>query len=87
MLQEKSINGIKCWTITSQDYVKAAVSNVEEALRGSGRRLPSSHVETPMNTTYSPEMNITEELNDKDITEGLNDKDITFSQELIGILR
>jgi hypothetical protein len=32
-LQEKPINGLNCWTITSQDYVKAAVKNVEEAIK------------------------------------------------------
>jgi hypothetical protein len=29
-LQMKVINGVQCWTITSQAYVKAAVKNVEE---------------------------------------------------------
>ena len=32
-LQQKEINGITCWTITSQDYVKAAVRNVEAAVK------------------------------------------------------
>ena len=32
-LQGKTINGTKCWTMTSVDYINAAVSNVEEKLK------------------------------------------------------
>ena len=53
-LQEKTISGYKCWTITSQDYVKAAVQNVEETITNTRRRLPTSNIDTPMNTTLSP---------------------------------
>ena len=77
-LQEKSINGYKCWTVTRQDYVKAAVKNVEDAIKKTRRRLPTSNIDTPMNVTYSPELDVTEEL---------NDDDVTYYQELIGILR
>ncbi|KAI2505806.1 hypothetical protein MHU86_8668 [Fragilaria crotonensis] len=45
-LQEKSINNIKCWTVSSHDYVKAAIQNVQEAIKGTSRKLPSKHVET-----------------------------------------
>jgi hypothetical protein len=41
-LQQKDINGYKCWTITTQDYIKAAVKNVEETLKKSERHLPTS---------------------------------------------
>jgi hypothetical protein len=64
--------------VTSQDYIRAAVKNVEEAIKGTARRLPTRHIETPMLTTYTPELDITEEL---------NEKDVTFFQELIGVLR
>ena len=57
-LQKKSTNGIQCWTITSQDYIKAAVKNVEETIKTSGRRLPTSNVDTPMNITFSPELDV-----------------------------
>ncbi len=77
-LQEKPINGIKCWTVTSQDYVKAEVKNVEEAPKHTRRRLPTSNVDTPMNNNYSPELDVTEEL---------DDGDVNFFQELIGVLR
>ena len=77
-LQKKPINGIQCWTITSQEYVKAAVKNVEEAIKKKGRKLPTSNIDTPMSATFSPEMDVTEEL---------NDDDTTYFQELIGVLR
>jgi hypothetical protein len=77
-LQEKPLNNITCWTITSQDYVKAAVRNVEEATKNTSRRIPSKNVETPMSITYVPELDVTEEL---------NSDDVTFFQELIGVLR
>jgi hypothetical protein len=32
MLHRKNINGIDCWSITSIDYVKAAIENVEEGI-------------------------------------------------------
>ena len=52
--QEKMINGIKCWTITSQEYVKAAVKNVEEGCRNSRWKMPTGNVHTPINATYTP---------------------------------
>ena len=76
-LQCKDINGYKCWTVTSQDYIKAAVKNVEETIKKSGRRFPTSNLDTPMNATYTPELDVTDEL---------NDDDVTFFQELIGVL-
>jgi hypothetical protein len=33
-LQRKNINGIDCWSITSVDYVKAAVETVQEEIKG-----------------------------------------------------
>jgi hypothetical protein len=77
-LQRKDINGISCWTITSQDYVKAAVKNVEEAIKNTRRRLPTTNVNTPMNNTFTPEM---------DVTNKLDADGMTFYQELIGVLR
>ncbi|KAI2502045.1 Reverse transcriptase (RNA-dependent DNA polymerase) [Fragilaria crotonensis] len=77
-LQEKSINNIKCWTVSSHDYVKAAIQNVQEAIKGTSRKLPSKHVETPMSASYVPELDVTEEL---------SEQNTTFFQELIGVLR
>jgi hypothetical protein len=77
-LQLKPINGKMCWTITSQDYVKAAIKNVEEAIAKTRRRLPTHNIDTPMNNSYTPELDVTEEL---------SSDDVTFFQELIGVLR
>ena len=77
-LQEKRINDVNCWTITSHDYVKAAVKNVEDAIKGTSRRLPTRNVETPMSMCYVPELDVSDEL---------CDMDVTFFQELIGVLR
>jgi hypothetical protein len=52
--------------------------NVEEAIKKSGRRLPTSNIDTPMNITFLPELDVTEEL---------NEDDTTYLQELIGVLR
>jgi hypothetical protein len=77
-LQKESLNGVQCWTITSQEYVKVAVKNVEETVKRMGRRFPRANVHTPMNITYTPEMDVTEEL---------DENDVTYFQELIGVLR
>jgi hypothetical protein len=51
------------------DYVNAAVKNVEEKLKQSGRKLlSSSHIDTPMNMTYSPESDVMVELDEDDVT-------------------
>ena len=77
-LQEKPINNIKCWTVSSHDYVKAAIKNVQEAIKNTSRKLPTKHVEAPMSASYVPELDVTEEL---------SEEDTTFYQELIGVLR
>ena len=77
-ISRKPLNGHQSWTMTSFDYINAAVKNVEEKLKRSGKRLPTSHVETPMNITYAPESDVTVEL---------DGDDIMYFQELIGVLR
>ena len=47
-LQEKPLNGTKSWTVSSHDYVKASIRNVQEAIKNTSRRLPTKHVEAPM---------------------------------------
>ena len=61
-----------------KDYVKAAVKNVEETIKNTRWRLATANVDTPMNGSYAPELDVTEEL---------DEKGVTFFQELIGILR
>ena len=41
MSEVKNSNGTKCWTMSSEKHVKAAVANIEEKLAESGLRLPS----------------------------------------------
>ena len=76
-IEAKSLNGRNIWTMTSRDYIKAALMEVETKLTKKGRRLPS-HAYTPMTSNYAPETDDSPEL-DPD--------DITYFQELIGILR
>ena len=78
-MAHKNINGHDCWSMSSVDYINAAVKNVEEKLAREGKRLPS-HAETPMSSkhNYSPELDISEEL---------YGEELTYFQELIGMLR
>jgi hypothetical protein len=66
-----------CWTMSPEQYVKAAVSNVEEDLAKHGRRLPSKCV-TPFLSNYAPWLEETPELK----ADG-----VQRFQELIGQLR
>ena len=52
-LEQKMIGGVECWTKSSEQYVKAAIANVETALNASGQRLPSKCA-TPMQSNYRP---------------------------------
>jgi len=70
-------NGVKAWGISSSQYVQAAVKNVEKYLEILGKKLPAK-AETPMQTSYRPELDVTEELGAQ---EG------SYYQSLIGILR
>ena len=70
-------SGTKCWTLSSEKYIKTAVANVEEKLAKSGVRLPSRCI-TPMIAGYHPSEDTSNELN----AEG-----VRYYQELIGVLR
>lgn len=76
-LEFKLFNGIKCWTMSSDKYVKAAIDNVETKLKSQDKRLPK-RAETPMILSYRPE---------EDISAEIQGTDHTYFQELIGILR
>jgi hypothetical protein len=54
-------NGKMCWTMLPKQYVKAAVTNVEEDLEKHGKRLPSKCV-TPFSCNYAPWLKETPEL-------------------------
>ena len=76
-LEKKSLNGKQMWTMTSKDYVKAAIDNVEQQLAKRNMKLPA-RAPTPMSMDYSPETDDTPELESDQVT--------TY-QECIGILR
>ena len=50
-ITKKVINGISCWTMSLEQYIKAAIANVETKLDKEGQRLPSRCL-TPMKTGY-----------------------------------
>jgi hypothetical protein len=77
-LEEKNLNDTKCWTMTSRDYVKASIDNIEIQLKQ--KKLPPlrTKIDTPMSSNYTPETDLSTEL---------NAEDITFFQEMIGMLR
>jgi len=76
-LKKKQLDNRYVLTMTSHDYVKNAIANIEEQLNSKGMRLPT-RVSTPMASRYHPETNSSNELPSGEIT--------TF-QEYIGILR
>ena len=76
-LCERVLNGIECWTMSSEKYVKAAVVAVEAHLDKSGQRLPT-RCTTVMKADYRPELDVTAEL---------NAAGTRYFQELVGILR
>ena len=76
-IEQKVIGGVECWTMSSEQYINAAIANVEQVLDKQGQRLPSKAI-TPMQSGYRPELDVTAELN----IEGMR-----YFQELIGVLR
>ncbi|CAJ1967966.1 unnamed protein product [Cylindrotheca closterium] len=77
-VKRKVLDGQHMWTMSSYDYVTAAVKNVKATLKDNQRwNLPKKAV-TPMNSDYTPELDVSSEL---------NAHDHTYFQELIGVLR
>jgi hypothetical protein len=76
-------NGVECWAFGSSQYVKAVVNNVElyltkqMKLGNSKWKLPAK-AETPMQTSYRPELDVSPEL------EPIK---ASYYQSLIGVLR
>jgi hypothetical protein len=70
-------NGVKAWGISSSQYVQSAVKNVEKYLEAQGKKLPAK-AETPIQTSYRPEIDVTKEL---------RAEESSYYQSLIGILR
>jgi hypothetical protein len=73
-------NGVECWTFSSSQYVQAAVKNVEEYLskRTDDRWNLPTKADTPLRTTYRPELDVSPEL---------KPVDAAYYMSIIGILR
>ncbi len=76
-IMQKVIDDRECWAMTLEQYVKAAIANVETTLNERGQHLPSKAT-TPMQSNYRPELDTSAELK----LEGMR-----YYQELIGVLR
>jgi len=61
-LQKKSIDGMECWTITSEEYIKAAVNTIKTSISKGGRWTMPKGAKTPMNITFVPELDASAEL-------------------------
>ena len=73
-------NGVYAWAFSSSQYVQTAVKNVEAYLGSQDNKcwkMPSK-ADTPLTTTYRPELDVSIEL---------NEVDAAYYQSLIGILR
>ena len=70
-------NGVQAWAFGSSQYVQEAVKNVEQYLARRDRKLPAK-AETPIRTSYRPEL---------DVSAVLNPMDVAYYQSLVGILR
>ena len=70
-------NGVQAWAFSSSKYVSEAVNNVESYLERRNMKLPKK-AETPIQTSYRPELDVTPEL---------NSTDAAYYQSLVGTLR
>ena len=73
-------NGVNTWAFSSSQYVQTAVKNVEAYLTSEDSKhwkMPNK-ADTPLTTTYRPELDVSREL---------NVADAVYYQSLIGILR
>ena len=76
-ISTKVIDGTRRWVISSEDYVNAAIKNVEEIIKKKPKYTLKKQA-TPMSGDYLPELDGTDEL---------NAEDVRLFQELIGVLR
>ena len=76
-LNRKIINVNMCWTITSYDYVIAAVETIKDSITQKPWKIPNT-ADTPMTKLFVPELDGTEEI---------GPGGIQFYQEMIVMLR
>ena len=65
-IEKKNINGHDAWTLSSRDYVKAAIDTIAKAAAARGievRHKPK----VPMHATYYPELDTSNELEGEDV--------------------
>lgn len=70
-------DGRESWSVSARDYLKTAVTNIEENLKKKGERL-KANVSSPLPFNYKPELDISEPCSPSQANE---------YQQLIGILR
>ena len=73
-------NGVWAWSFSLSQYIQSAIKNVEEYVRkpkNSHLKIPSK-AETPLKTSYRPELDVSPEL---------MPRDSAYYQSLIGILQ
>ena len=66
-------NGVWAWSFSSSQYVQSAIKNVEEYIgrpENSHLKIPSK-AETPLTTSYRPELDVSSELMPRDLTENV----------------
>ena len=71
-------NDVECWAFSSSQYVQQAVMNVESYLEKQDKWKMPTIAETPMVTSYRPELDVSPEL---------GEVDAAYYMSLIGILR
>jgi hypothetical protein len=64
---QKIVGCVECWAMTSEQYVKAAIANLEFKLNELGQQLPTRCTRTPMQGDYRPELDTSAELKIKGI--------------------
>ena len=73
-------NGVNAWAFSSSQYVQTAVKNVEAYLNSADSKcwkMPNE-ADTPLTTSYKPDLDVSREL---------NVDDAAYYQSLVGILR
>ena len=60
-------NGVEAWAFSSSQYVQAAVKNVEEYVKDNDNLKVSIRDETPMQTSYRPELDVSMDLTPEDV--------------------
>ena len=66
-MRKKGIKWKKVWKMSSKDYIKLAIINIENQVKAKRMRLPEKAI-TPMDNKYVSELDASPELNSNDIT-------------------